>query len=144
MPGPTTFGRWLRRAGARLVDLLDELLWRLVRARWAEAGGPEEVTLALNATVRVRYGENQGWSEHGYNPRKPGRLSHHPLLAFVVQTGYYLSVRRHRGSAWTGKGTTEWLPELVGRLRAAGVERITVRLDKWLFSEDIVRYRKNL
>ena len=42
-PDPTTFGRWLRRAGERMVALLDELLWRMVRQRWALAGGaPEE------------------------------------------------------------------------------------------------------
>ncbi|MDE2794822.1 MAG: hypothetical protein OXL34_08400 [Gemmatimonadota bacterium] len=38
VPDPTTFGRWLRRAGERMVPLLDELLWRMVRQRWALAG----------------------------------------------------------------------------------------------------------
>lgn len=30
IPDPTTFCRWLRRAGAPLVPLLDELIWHLV------------------------------------------------------------------------------------------------------------------
>jgi hypothetical protein len=144
VPDPTTFGRWLRRAGPKMVSLLDELLWRLVRARWTEAGVPEAVTLALDSTVRVRYGAKQAGAEHGYNPKKPGRPSHHPLLAFVVETGDCLGVRWRPGSAWSGAGATEWLPELVGRLRAAGVEEITVRLDKGFFAKDVVRCLQRL
>jgi hypothetical protein len=30
----------------------------------------------------TRYGEQQG-ALKGYNPKKPGRNSHHPILAFV-------------------------------------------------------------
>lgn len=102
VPDPTTFGCWLRRAGPVLLDLLDELLWHLVRARWTEAGVPEEVTLALDSTVRVRYGTEQAGAEHGYNPKKPGRPNRHPLLAFLVETGVCLGVRSRPGSAWSG------------------------------------------
>jgi hypothetical protein len=35
VPDPTTFGRWLRRAGGGLVPVLDDLIWHLVRVRWA-------------------------------------------------------------------------------------------------------------
>lgn len=63
VPDPTTFGRWLRRAGGQLVPLLDKLTWRLVRSRWAEVGTPRELTLLLDSTVSVRYGEKQGGRE---------------------------------------------------------------------------------
>ena len=38
----------------------------------------------------------------------------------------------------------EWLEELVGRLRSAGVSDITVRLDKGFFSREMVRALKGL
>jgi hypothetical protein len=38
------------------------------------------VTLDLDSTVMTRYGTQQGAAK-GYNPSKPGRLSHHPLSA---------------------------------------------------------------
>ena len=38
VPDPTTFGRWLRRGGKEMTELLDELTWYMVRTRWAEKG----------------------------------------------------------------------------------------------------------
>ncbi len=54
VPDPTTFGRWLRRAGQELVPLLDRLLWKLVLSRWTAIGTPKRVTLVLDSTVSVR------------------------------------------------------------------------------------------
>lgn len=91
VPDPTSFGRWLRRAAEPLVPLLDELLWHVVRRRWAMVGGaPEALTLVLDSTVVLRYGEKQAGAEWGYNPKEPGRPSHHPLLAFVQETGAWV------------------------------------------------------
>lgn len=140
VPDPTSFGRWLRRAGGVLVPLLDELLWYVVRRRWAAAGGaPRALTLILDSTVAVRYGLEQAGAERGYNPKKPGRPSHHPLLAFLQETGDCLGVRWRPGNAHTAAGAEAWLTDLVGRLRGAGVADITVRLDKGFFSRSMVR-----
>ena len=145
VPDATTFGRWLRRAGERMVPLLDELLWRMVRQRWALAGGaPQRLTLMLDSTVVVRYGLKQAGAERGYNPKKRGRPSHHPLLAFVRETGDCMGVRWRAGAAHTAEGAGEWIEELVGRLRAAGVDDITVRLDKGFFSRKMVRTLERL
>lgn len=38
--------------------------------------------LDLDSIVITRYGEQEG-AKKGYNPNKRGRLSHHPLIAFV-------------------------------------------------------------
>lgn len=35
--------------------------------------------------VDTRYGHQQG-AKKGYNPKQPGRASHHPLMAFVAET----------------------------------------------------------
>ena len=138
VPDPTTFGRWLRRAGETLVPLLDRLLWRVVQSRWAAAGTPEKVTLVLDSTVSVRYGEKQAGAERGYNPKKPGRPSHHPLLAFLQETGDCLGVRWRPGNAHTAAGAEDWLSDLVGRFREKGIDDITVRLDKGFFSRSMV------
>lgn len=139
LPDPTTFGRWLRRAAEPLVPLLNELVWRIVQIRWAWTRVPRAVTLVLDSTVSVRYGEKQAGAELGYNPKKPGRPSHHPLLAFLAETGDLLGVLWRPGSAPSAEGASEWLQELVARLRAVGVEEITVRLDKGFFSKEIVQ-----
>jgi hypothetical protein len=137
VPDPTTFGRWLRRAGPVLPTLVDELLWYLVRARWAVVGRPSALTLILDSTVVQRYGYQQAGAERGYNPTKRGRPSHHPLLAFTDQ-GDCLGVRWRGGAAHTAAGAAAWLRALVGRLRQLGVSDLTVRLDKGFCSRALV------
>ena len=145
VPHPTTFGRWLRKSGETMVPLLDAVLWGMVRQRWAMAGGaPKRLTVMMDSTVVVRYGRKQAGAERGYNPRKRGRPSHHPLLAYVRETGDCLGVRWRAGNAHTAEGAEEWLEELVGRLRGAGVREITVRLDKGFFSRSMVRTLERL
>ena len=129
----TTFGRFLRRGGERAAAVVDELLLKAVRARWDAAGGvPGIVILMFDSTVVQRYGLKQAGAEKGYNPQKRGRPSHHPLLAFL-DTGDCLGVRWRPGNANTAAGFEEWVEELVSWLRAQGVERILVRLDKGFF-----------
>jgi len=43
----------------------------------------DNYTLDVDSSVMTRYGEQQG-SRVGYNPKKRGRPSHHPLFAFVA------------------------------------------------------------
>ena len=145
VPHPATFGRWLRAAAEVLSPLLDDLLWRMVRRGWAQSGGaPRRVTVAMDSTVVVRYGLRQAGAERGYNPKKRGRPSHHPLLAYVVETGDCLGVRWRPGRAHTARGAEAWLAKLVDRLRKAGVRRVTVRLDKGFFGKRIVARMEEL
>lgn len=151
VPDPTTFGRWLRRSGDVLVPLLDELVWRVVRLRWQTIGVPTSLTLLLDSTVVLRYGLKQAGAEVGYNPKKKGRPSrgphglcpwgesHHPLMAFAAETADCLGVVWRGGKANTAEGAAEWIRVLVARLRSAGVEEITLRLDKGFFSQEMVR-----
>lgn len=130
---PTTFGRFLRKAGEPAAKVSDEVLLKMVRARWEALGKvPRTVMLMFDSTVVQRYGEKQAGAVNGYNPRKKGRPSHHPLLAFL-DTGDCLGVQWRPGNANTAAGFEEWAEKLVAWLRAQGVERILVRLDKGFF-----------
>lgn len=80
VPAPSTFGRWLRRAGEPVAEVLVELIRRVVRLRWEKRGVPASLTLVLDSTVLLRYGTEQAGAETGYNPKKPGRPSHHRSL----------------------------------------------------------------
>jgi hypothetical protein len=144
IPDPTTYGRWLRRAGSNLTPVLDQLLWHLLRCRWATVGIPRRVTLVLDSTVAVRYGKKQAGAEVGYNPKKRGRPSHHPLVAFLAETADCVGIRWRPGSAGAATDAHEWLEVLVDRLREAGVADITVRLDKGFFSKAMVETLQKL
>ncbi len=57
------------------------------------------LTLDLDSTVMTRYGSQEG-AVRGYNPTKPGRPSHHPLMAFVADT-------RMIANCWLRPGNTQ-------------------------------------
>jgi hypothetical protein len=135
---PTSFGRFLRRGGEAAAKEIDRLLLGTVRARWDAAGRvPKTVMLLFDSTVVQRSGQKQAGAVKGYNPVKKGRASHHPLLAFL-DTGDCLGVRWRPGNANTAAGFEPWAEELVEWLRAQGVERILVRLDKGFFKVAIL------
>ena len=56
----------------------------------------DNFTLDLDSTVMSRYGQQEG-ARRGYNPQKPGRNSHHPLLAFVADCRMVASCWPRRG-----------------------------------------------
>ena len=56
------------------------------------------LTIDLDSTVITRYGEQEG-AKKGYNPKKMGRNSHHPLIAFISQT-------KMVANAWMRSGNT--------------------------------------
>ena len=140
---PTTYGRWLRRAGDVMGEKVEEVVREAVSLRWSVVGVPKEVMLIFDATVSVRYGVNQEGAEVGYNPHKKGRPSHHPLVGFL-DTGDCVSMRWRPGKANCAAGIEEDLPRTVAWLRAQGVERIVVRLDKGFFSRATIDLLKAL
>ena len=56
------------------------------------------LTIDLDSTVITRYGNQEG-AKKGYNPKKMGRNSHHPLIAFISQT-------KMVANAWMRSGNT--------------------------------------
>ena len=60
--------------------------------------GIDGLTLDLDSTVMTRDGTQEG-TARGYNPSKPGRVSHHPLMAFVADT-------RMIANCWLRPGNT--------------------------------------
>ena len=82
LPGDDATRAFFGRFGWKEVDAFFPSLttWLLVRLPVREA------TLDLDSTVFDRCGRQEG-AKKGYNPRKPGRLSHHPLLAPATRIG---------------------------------------------------------
>ncbi len=143
VPDPTTYGRWLRRGGDEMGEHVEAVEREAVSLRWSVVGVPKEVMLIFDATVAVRYGLIQAGAEIGYNPQKKGRPSHHPMVGFL-DTGDCVSVRWRPGNENCAAGIEEELPRTVAWLRAQGVERITVRLDKGFFSRAMVELLQKL
>src|SRR3954454_3558180 len=74
----TTFGRFFKSfSESRSHQFFIELYsWFFEQLTF------DNYTLDVDSSVITRYGEQEG-SKKGYNPKKPGRNSDHPLFAFV-------------------------------------------------------------
>jgi hypothetical protein len=59
--------------------------------------------LDLDSTVFERYGHQQG-SLKGYNPRKHGRPSHHPLLAMLAEAKVVVHAWLRSGNTASARG----------------------------------------
>jgi len=97
----------------------------------------EGITVDLDSTVMTRYGEQQG-SKVGYNPQKPGRASHHPLIAFMAETRMVIN-------AWLRSGNTVALSNIEGFLEESmeilsKIKIGLVRADSGFYAEKFLAY----
>ena len=105
---PDTLRRLFLRFGYREVTEVSERLMRfsLARMRPILMGH----TLDLDSTILCRYGEQEG-SLKGYNPKKPGRPSHHPLVAFLAEGRRLLWATLRSGNSGSANGCVEFLKQ---------------------------------
>jgi len=92
----------------------------------------------LDSTVFERYGEQEG-VKRGYNPRKPGRGSHHPLLAVLGEAYFILHGWLRSGNTQSGRGAVEFLKEALAKLETLEWIRV-VRADAGFFDQELLQY----
>jgi hypothetical protein len=73
------------------------------------------VTLDLDSTVMTRYGKQDGATK-GYNPKKKGRSSHHPLMAFVADTEMVANFWLRPGSTHSANNAEAFLENTLHKL----------------------------
>ena len=95
-------------AGKKWIDGAFEILFGAL---------PQSFIIDWDSTVTTRYGEQEG-VEVGYNPAKPGRGSHHPLIATVAGLRMCLTLSQRPGNSHTADGMTAAMDDLLSRLPA--------------------------
>ena len=113
-----TFGLgWLPGAQSVLTQFWNKIRTQEVSERLGEAArsfavgvtrrdGIEEDDVNFDSSVFTRYGMQEG-AKRGYNPKKRGRRSHHPLMAFLG-SGYVVNLWNRSGDAGTGHGAIDF------------------------------------
>jgi hypothetical protein len=108
---------WLPRASSTLTRFWGKINTQSLAEKLGEAARRLAITIIgwqgilednvnLDSSVLIRYG-NQGGAKRGYNPKKRGRPSHHPLLAFLG-SGYVVNVWNRSGDTGTGQGAVSF------------------------------------
>jgi hypothetical protein len=93
----TTLTRYFKRIGSmRAVESLSEGLWEYL-SRLIPWVTIVEDWLTFDSTVLERYGKQDGVKK-GYNPKKKGRGSHSPLIAFLNRSKYVVHLWNRPGN----------------------------------------------
>jgi hypothetical protein len=119
------FGGLVRSQIEHLSEVLSQFGSRRLRAPALGA------VLDLDSTVFERYGRQQG-SLKGYNPRKHGRPSHHPLLAMLAEAKLVLHAWLRSGNTASARGVIAFLAETLAKL-PDGFRLYALRADSGFF-----------
>ena len=95
-------------------------------------------SLDLDSTVFQRAGHQEGAAK-GYNPRRPGRKSHHPLLAVLAEAPLLLHGWLRSGNTGAARGVTAFLSEALALL-PPGMNLRCVRADSGFFEEVLLAF----
>lgn len=97
----------------------------------------DNYTLDFDSTIMTRYGDQQG-AKKGYNPRKPGRKSHHPLMAFVADCRMIANFWLRSGNSYTTNNFLSFLHDTLSKIGDKTVGLI--RADSGFYSKEIFDY----
>jgi len=115
-------------AGKKWLDGAMEILFTAL---------PQMFIMDWDSTITTRYGDQEG-VEVGYNPHKPGRGSHHPLVCTVAGLRLCLTMHFRSGKAHSAEGMVLSMKELLNRL-PSGRRPFLVRADIGFCSDSILR-----
>jgi hypothetical protein len=134
MPSAMTLTRYFGGMVRSQVEHLSVVLGQFIfgQLKWPPLGA----TLDLDSTVFERYGHQEG-SLKGYNPRKHGRPSHHPLLAMLAEAKLVLHAWLRSGNTASARGVKAFLAETLARLPAE-FRLYAVRADSGFFLSELL------
>jgi hypothetical protein len=136
-PGTDTVRNLFKRFGQGQIEAFWRPLWKwLLCLSWPVPA--QGFSLDLDSTVFQRSGHQEG-ARKGYNPARPGRHSHHPLLAFLAEAPLVLHAWLRGGNAGTANGVVSFLSEALALLPDTWKLR-TVRADSGFFSDAILSF----
>jgi len=97
----------------------------------------DNYTLDMDSSVLTRYGEQDG-AKRGYNVKKPGRKSHHPLMAFVADSRMVANLWLRSGNTNAVSNMYSFLEDTLDKL--SGKKIGLLRADSGFYGEEIFQY----
>jgi hypothetical protein len=139
-PDATTLRRFLRRLQPRHIRQLVRLHDQLREALFAQPRPRSSLVFDLDSVVLVIYGHAEG-ARVGYNPKKPGRRSYHPLLCFEAHRQEFWHGSLRPGNTVAATGAVPFLRVCLAKVpRGIPRSRIRVRGDASFFGKRVVEF----
>jgi len=133
MPGHRAFKRYFQKFGQGTNQQVFTYLYQWFFSNLQF----DNYTLDFDSSVLTRYGSQQGASK-GYNPQKPGRASHHPIMAFVHECRMVANCWLRPGNSYTTNNFLSFLEDTLENLKGKTVSLI--RADSGFYSKEVLDY----
>ena len=135
----TAVTRFFRRIKSyQMAERLSEKFWDYTFSRVIPFGEIKGDYLSFDSSVITRYGEQEG-AVRGYNPKKKGRPSHHPLIGFLNRTKYVVNLWNRSGNASSANGCLEFAKQTWERL-ALRLKILGVLADSAFYQVEFVEF----
>jgi len=104
---------------------------------WFSQLGIDKITVDLDSTVITRFGE-QEYVEVGYNPKRHGRASHHPIIAFASEPKMIVQAWMRSGDSSASTDLKEFFSEVLAVLPKQRIG--LVRADSGFYGNEVLQY----
>ncbi len=142
-PDQSTLRRFLKRLPPSTIRQIVRVHDRLRRELFVLPQPPSGLIFDVDAVVLTLYGRQQG-ARIGYNPKKRGRRSYHPLLCFEATRQEFWHGSLRPGDAASNTGVVHFLRRALAKLPPSiARSRIRVRADAGYFSGKLVSFLEN-
>jgi hypothetical protein len=139
-PDQTTLRRFLQRLPPPTIRQLVRLHDQLRQELLAQPRTPTTLTFDVDSVVLTLYGHQQG-ARVGYNPKKKGRRSYHPLLCFESHHQEFWHGSLRPGDAASNTGVVPFLKRCLAKVpKEIARHRIRVRADAGYFSGKLITW----
>src|SRR5712671_219109 len=139
-PDQTTLRRFLQRLSPQTIRQLVRLHDQLRQELFALPSAPSSILFDLDSVVLTLYGHQQR-ARLGYNPRKKGRRSYHPLLCFEAHRQEFWHGSLRPGDIAANTGGIPFLQRCLAKVPShIARSRIRVRADAGFFSGKLIGF----
>jgi hypothetical protein len=139
-PDQSTLRRFLKRLPPQAIRQLARLHDSLRAYLFALPNKRTTLVFDLDSTVIVIYGRQEG-AKVGYNPKKPGRRSYHPLLCFEAHFQEFWHGSLRPGNTVAATGAVAFLKVCLAKVpKDIATSRIRLRMDSGFYGRKVIRF----
>jgi len=131
----STITNRLKRCGMKQCSEYMQVIGDNSRKVHKKLGTAEDI-LDLDSSVKTVYGNQQGAAK-GFNEKKRGAKSYHPLLGFLNSTRECLLSWFRPGDTYTANGAGEFIKQAFSMI-AENIDHLLVRADSGFFSDSMI------
>lgn len=140
-PDQTAIRRFLKRLTPTHIRQIARVHERLRQALFDRPRRRTSLVFDIDSTVVVIYGRQIEGARVGYNPKKHGRRSYHPLLAFESRFQEFWHGSLRPGDAGAATGAKPFIEVCLAKVpKDIPRSRIRFRIDSGFFGQRVVEF----